>query len=430
LARVRGIDLAWLLFLGGLAAAGMTRSEHSIWEFLALLALGAIQMAESQVEPSAETGKAAVAIATKLILCCLLVWQTGGIESSYYLIFLLPVVSAASRYGLGGTIAITVLSSGLYLSFLLGVDYAAYYIDAGGWRELAVRTLFLFLSAVLANRLMTENRLKTERLTQAYRELSEAQAEVRRSERLAALGQLSAGLAHEIRNPLGVISASAELLDKHVAQDNKVAREVSGFIRSEVNRANLLVSRFLDFARPSPLQRETSDLNAVVSRAVKQLLEGTKDKQPRAEVRTTLADIPKFLFDAPLIESSVFNLLLNGYEAMPSGGVLQVRTSRNGAMAEIEVSDSGVGIPPEQLESVFNPFFTTKPRGVGLGLAMVSKFIDSHGGKITVASRAGEGSTFRIYLPMETASEEEDSDRRRRNENAAGARAAAAERRV
>ena len=242
MARVRGIDLAWLLFLGGLAAAGMTRSEHSIWEFLALLALGAIQMAESQVETSAETGKAAVAIATKLILCCLLVWQTGGIESSYYLIFLLPVVSGASRYGLGGTIAITVLSSGLYLSFLLGVDCTAYYIDAGGWRELAVRTLFLFLSAVLANRLMTENRLKTERLTQAYRELSEAQAEVRRSERLAALGQLSAGLAHEIRNPLGVISASAELLDKHVAQDNKVAREVSGFIRSEVNRTNLLVT--------------------------------------------------------------------------------------------------------------------------------------------------------------------------------------------
>jgi signal transduction histidine kinase len=370
---------------------------------LALLALGAIQIADSRVEAAAETGKAAVAIATKLVLCCLLVWQTGGIESSYYLIFLLPVVSAASRYGLGVTIAITVLSSGLYLSFLLGVDRETYYIDGGGWRELSVRTLFLFLSAVLANRLMTENRLKTDRLAQAYRELSQAQAEVRRSERLAALGQLSAGLAHEIRNPLGVISASAELLDKHVAQDNKVAREVSGFIRSEVNRANLLVSRFLDFARPSPLQRESNDLNAVVSRAVSQFLESAKGKEPPPDVRKDLAEIPAFSFDAPLIESSVLNLLLNGYEAMPAGGALQVRTSRNGTMAEIEVSDSGIGIPAEQLENVFNPFFTTKPRGVGLGLAMVSKFIDSHGGKVTVSSRAGEGSTFRIRLPMETA---------------------------
>jgi signal transduction histidine kinase len=403
LARVRGIDIAWLLFLGGLAAAGMTRPEHSVWEFLALLALGAIQIADSRVEAAAETGKAAVAIATKLVLCCLLVWQTGGIESSYYLIFLLPVVSAASRYGLGVTIAITVLSSGLYLSFLLGVDRETYYIDGAGWRELSVRTLFLFLSAVLANRLMTENRLKTDRLAQAYRELSQAQAEVRRSERLAALGQLSAGLAHEIRNPLGVISASAELLDKHVAQDNKVAREVSGFIRSEVNRANLLVSRFLDFARPSPLQRESNDLNAVVSRAVSQFLESAKGKEPPPDVRKDLAEIPAFSFDAPLIESSVLNLLLNGYEAMPAGGALQVRTSRNGTMAEIEVSDSGIGIPAEQLENVFNPFFTTKPRGVGLGLAMVSKFIDSHGGKVTVSSRAGEGSTFRIRLPMETA---------------------------
>jgi signal transduction histidine kinase len=120
------------------------------------------------------------------------------------------------------------------------------------------------------------------------------------------------------------------------------------------------------------------------------------------EVQKTLAEIPEFSFDAPLIESSVFNLLLNGYEAMPSGGALRVRTRRNGTMAEIEVSDAGIGIPAEQLENVFNPFFTTKPRGVGLGLAMVSKFIDSHGGKITVTSRAGEGSTFRIYLPMES----------------------------
>lgn len=401
--RVRGIDFAWLLFLGALAAAGMTRSEHSVWEWLALLALGALQIAESQVEASAEKAKAAVAIGAKLILCCLLVWQTGGIESSYYLIFLLPVVSAASRYGFGATIIITVLSSGLYLSFLLGVDYEAYYIDGTAARELTVRILFLFLSAVLANRLMTENRLKTDRLAEAYRELSEAQAEVRRSERLAALGQLSAGLAHEIRNPLGVISASAELLDKHVSAENEVAREVSGFIRSEVSRANLLVSRFLDFARPSPLQREKNSLNTIVTHAVSQFHESVKDRVPRVEVQKTLAEIPEFSFDAPLIESSVFNLLLNGYEAMPSGGALQVHTRRNGTMAEIEVSDSGSGIPAEQLENVFNPFFTTKPRGVGLGLAMVSKFVDSHGGKITVASRAGEGSTFRIFLPMEAA---------------------------
>lgn len=401
--RVRGIDFAWLLFLGALAAAGMTRSEHSIWEWLALLALGALQIAESQVEASAEKAKAAVAIGAKLILCCLLVWQTGGIESSYYLIFLLPVVSAASRYGFGATIIITVLSSGLYLSFLFGVDYDAYYIDGTAARELTVRILFLFLSAVLANRLMTENRLKTDRLAQAYRELSEAQAEVRRSERLAALGQLSAGLAHEIRNPLGVISASAELLDKHVSAENEVAREVSGFIRSEVSRTNLLVSRFLDFARPSPLQREKNSLNKVVAQAVNQFQESVKDKQPRVEVRKTLSELPDFSFDAPLIESSVFNLLLNGYEAMPSGGALRVNTLRNGTMAEIEVSDTGIGIPAEQLENVFNPFFTTKPRGVGLGLAMVSKFIDSHGGKITVTSRAGEGSTFRIFLPMEAA---------------------------
>jgi signal transduction histidine kinase len=96
--------------------------------------------------------------------------------------------------------------------------------------------------------------------------------------------------------------------------------------------------------------------------------------------------------------------LLNGYEAMPSGGPLRVSTGRDGATAWVEVADSGVGIAGDQLESIFNPFFTTKPRGVGLGLAMVSRYIDNHGGKITVTSRPGEGAAFRIHLPLESKS--------------------------
>ena len=98
----------------------------------------------------------------------------------------------------------------------------------------------------------------------------------------------------------------------------------------------------------------------------------------------------------------MLNLLLNGYEAMTSEGTLVVRTRRDRSMAQIEVVDSGVGIKEDQLENIFNPFFTTKPTGVGLGLAMVSKFVDSHGGKISVNSKAGEGATFRVSLPLET----------------------------
>ena len=400
--KIRITDMVWLLFLGALAALVVTKPEHSVYEWLVLLALGALQIAEAHLELSSDTADAPLVIALKLALCYWLVAETGGIESSYYLIFWLPIVSAASNLGLSGTLLNTLISSALYLSFLFLVDFETNYIPPEGQRELTVRVLFFFLSAILVNRFATENRAKTERLAQANRELREAQAEVQRSERLAALGQLSAGLAHEIRNPLGVISASAEILEKNVAGENQVAREVSGFIRSEVHRTNELVTRFLNFTRPSPPQKELASLNDVIRGAVSQLREKVKDRADDIQIKQDLQEVPRFSFDATLIESAVLNLLLNGYEAMSSGGTLLVRTRRDGSMARIEVVDSGVGIKQDQMENIFNPFFTTKPTGVGLGLAMVSKFVDSHGGKISVDSKAGHGATFRVLLPLET----------------------------
>ncbi len=410
LPQIRALDAVWLIFLAALAGLGLTKQEHSLFEWLVLLALGAVQIAETRLDVGSDRRTAMLSIAVKAVLCYWLVAETGSIESSYYLIFLLPIVSAASLFEAGGALLATLLCSGLYLSFLLFVDFERYYLMPEGVDELSVRVIFFFVSAILVNRLATENRRKTESLAEAYRDLKEAQAEVRRSERLAALGQLSAGLAHEIRNPLGVISASAELLGKHVSKENDVAREVAGFIRSEVHRSNLLVSRFLDFARPSQLQRGTHDLNEVIGRALSQLADNPTNGPGRIEsgpiesgpieIEKHLGTLPEFSFDSTLIESAIVNLLANAQEAMPSGGRLTVRTRRLDANAEIVVSDTGCGIATEQMENIFNPFFTTKPTGVGLGLAMVSKFIDSHGGKITVTSEAGKGSNFRITLPM------------------------------
>ncbi|MCB1019663.1 MAG: hypothetical protein KDC27_07020 [Acidobacteria bacterium] len=384
-----------------LAAMGLTKPAHSPWEWFALLALGGVQIAEGNLGWSESPRQAAWAIVAKLVLCYMLVWTTGGIESSHYLIFLLPIVSAASMFGLARTMLVTAVASLLYLSFLLYV-LDTYYVPPDGERELIVRILFFFLSAILVNQLATENRLKTQRLSQANKELNEAQAEVRRSERLAALGQLSAGLAHEIRNPLGVISASAELLAKNVGAENAVAKELAGFIGAEVTRTNALVTRFLDFARPSKPHREVQPLTPIVERALQTLADTRKPDDPDITIEKSLGPIPPFSFDATLIESAVLNLLLNGREAMTDGGVLRIQTAAEDGFARITVSDDGSGIPPEKLEDVFNPFFTTKPRGVGLGLAMVSKFIDSHGGTITVESQPGHGATFRILLPLDT----------------------------
>ena len=402
--RIRPVDTVWLFFLGALAALIVTKPEHSFYEWLVLIALGLLQATETHLGTRSDEVAAGLSVGVKLILCYWLVWETGGIESSYYLIFLLPILSAASIFGLGGTLLTTAGSSGLYLSLLWFVDLETYYVPPEAKQELTVRALFFLLTAILVNRLATENRRKTESLAEANRELRQAQADVQRSERLAALGQLSAGLAHEMRNPLGVISASAEILGKNVSKENEIAREVAELIRGEVGRTNSLVTRFLNFARPSPLRRELNDLNEVVERGLSHLSETFKDSAGQVEIKRDFGDLPKFLFDATLVESTVVNLLLNAQEAMPQGGVLKVTTARNGSMARLEVTDSGEGIAEDQLESIFNPFYTTKPTGVGLGLAIVSKFVDSHGGKISVVSTAGKGSTFRVLLPMGSAS--------------------------
>ena len=375
-------------------------ADPSPWEWVALAGLGAVQIAEGRLGWQTSFRGAVFGIAVKLALCYLLVWETDGIESSYFLIFLLPIISAASIFGLWGALAATLAASALYLTFLLYV-LEGYYVPPDGQREIATRVLFYFVIAVLVNRLATENRLKTQSLSQANRELSEAQAEVRRSERLAALGQLSAGLAHEMRNPLGVIQASSELLAKNVSAENEVAREVAGFIGAEVNRTNALVTRFLDFARPSKLHREVQDLQPIVERAAQQIEETIRNENADISVLKELRPVPCFAFDAMLIESSVLNLLLNAKEASQPGGAIQIETEAKHGQALITVRDRGSGIADETLEDIFNPFFTTKPTGVGLGLAMVSKFIDSHNGSIHVDSSPEQGTTFRISLPLD-----------------------------
>ena len=277
-----------------------------------------------------------------------------------------------------------------------------------GARELGIRVMFLFLTGIVLNHFVTENRRQTERyrkladdLTAANQELSQAQAQVRRSERLAALGQLSAGLAHELRNPLGVIRGSAELVSKNVSSENAVTREMAALIAGEVDRTNALVTRFLEFARPFALHRIKADLRTVIERAWDDVRRGLPTAQNSYRLETdSSADVSPFYFDAQLMERVFFNLLQNAVQAMPDGGALQVSTRRRDIVAEAEVTDTGTGIAPENLESIFNPFFTTKQDGVGLGLAIVSKIVDDHGGKITVSSEPGRGTTFKVSLPL------------------------------
>ena len=177
---------------------------------------------------------------------------------------------------------------------------------------------------------------------------------------------------------------------------------MAGFITSEVDRANSLITRFLQFARPLELRLEKADLAQALDRAVAMVEREAPGHRDLQELRA--GDARRFAFDAELMERVFYNLALNAAQATPPGGAVTVKTRAAGPVAEIAVIDRGSGIDPAHIGSIFNPFFTTKPRGVGLGLAIVSKIVDEHGGKIAVESEPGKGSVFRVLLPMEPLS--------------------------
>jgi two-component system, NtrC family, sensor histidine kinase HydH len=403
------MDLLWLVFLAGLAVLQPIREVH---KQLVLLGIGLFQIFETRFFTSIKPSRRGpYSVLIKILLATLLVAHTGDIESSYYLIYYLPVVSAAMYFGIWGTLLWTALASLAYCSFLIPA-LKEFQLAPGGANELAIRNLFFFPAAIVVNRFVTENRRQAlryqklaEALAETNRQLEQAQADARRSERLAALGQLSAGLAHEIRNPLGVIKGSAEMLEKKLPPSNELAGELAGYISTEVNKLNALVSRFLDFARPLALERRPAEIPPLIDRALK----SARDRWPNAKIeveRRYAPDLPQVPLDAELCEQIFTNLAQNAYEAM-SGESGKLKVTVRAATAdgrrgvEIKFEDTGPGVPAELGEQIFNPFFTTKKEGVGLGLSIVSKIVDEHHGWIRVANEPGLGACFRVFFPAE-----------------------------
>jgi signal transduction histidine kinase len=406
--RLAWIDFLLVVFLGGLAVLPPLFEIH---KQLTLLAIGVYQLLEHALMGAVGARGRYYTVLIKIALASLLLEHTGGISSSYYLIYYLPVVTAAMFFGTWGSLGWTVLTSATYCSFLIPA-LQVYQMTPEGATELAIRNLFFFLAAVVVNRFVTDSRRQAESyrrlaetLAETNRQLERIQEEARRSERLAALGQLSAGLAHEIRNPLGVIKGSAEMLNKKLQGTDAVTGELAGYISSEVNRLNVLVTRFLDFARPLDLNLQPQEIPPLVERALKSV----RDRWPEARVeveRQYSPDLPVVPVDADFCEQVFTNLVLNSYEAMePQGGTLVVSIypansdGRRGVQLDFE--DSGPGIPEEAREQIFNPFFTTKKTGVGLGLSVVSKIVDDHHGWIRAVSGPGKGACFRVFLPVE-----------------------------
>jgi signal transduction histidine kinase len=239
-------------------------------------------------------------------------------------------------------------------------------------------------------------------------ELEKAQSQLLRRERLAALGELAALVAHEVRNPLGVIFNCLGSLAKLVELDGD-ARRVYEIIREEADRLNRIVGDMLDYTRPSEPQLRPGALDRVLADALQSARASEKNRgTPVDHIHTSLAvdaELPPVPMDERLVHQAMVNLLSNALQSVPKGGHVrlsgQLATENGRRVARIEVADDGPGIPEELTARLFEPFFTTKATGSGLGLAVVKRIVDGHRGEVGVRTSPGQGTTFIVDLPLE-----------------------------
>jgi two-component system sensor histidine kinase HydH len=229
-------------------------------------------------------------------------------------------------------------------------------------------------------------------------EVKSLQAEVHRSERLAALGRMVAGMAHEIRNPLNSIRGFSQHLRSRFETDSVERRSVDTIVR-EVDRLNRVITELLDFSRPKDPDLSQIDLNEIV-RSTTVLIEGEATSQGVICVEALSPGPVHLLGDGDSLKQLLLNLFLNAIQAMSDGGVLTVSTSLSGDRAELTVADTGTGIDEMDLDRIFEPFYTTREAGTGLGLSIVHRIVQDHGGEIRLSSSPGQGTTFVIRFPL------------------------------
>ncbi len=232
------------------------------------------------------------------------------------------------------------------------------------------------------------------------RAIDEARARLAQSEKLAALGQLAATIAHEVRNPLAVIRSAAQDIGEHLPPSDEDARRNSSFITAEIDRLTSVVSSLLAFARPLKIERREVAVADLFERALL-LGRGPRGVRQVPVQQRVAAGLPRLEVDADLVCQVLVDLLANAAEAISADGniTLEARaTDRDGGL-EIRVADSGPGVPADLRARIFEPFFTTRPGGTGLGLAVARQIVEAHGGRIAAGDRPGGGACFTVWLP-------------------------------
>jgi two-component system NtrC family sensor kinase len=256
------------------------------------------------------------------------------------------------------------------------------------------------------------NELLESEIAQATREIEEKHWELMKSEKLAAIGELATGVAHEVRNPLSGIGLALELMRDET--ENEEHRQTITDILHEISRLERIVKGLFQLGHPKSLQLIECTPNDIVERALN--LVTMKAREKGVTIKKDLACTYNFYVDLEQIEQVVLNLLINGIDATGRSGEVRVETRSNNGFVEIAVSDTGCGVPDEEMEKILQPFYSTKETGTGLGLAISSRIVEAHRGKLHITSRVGAGSTFVIEIPndLNTVLEAEERASRER----------------
>ena len=324
-----------------------------------------------------------------------------ALHELYNYLCYVPIIFAAYWYGVWGGIVSAVLTSLAFIPHIRGTwtNNPAY--TASQYAQVVVFHLLGLTVGWLAaaqRRLTGRYRDAAASLERANRELRESHEHLRRADRLSALGEIAAGLAHEIQNPLAGIKGALEIVASRANPGSPEAEfaEIGG---KELARLDTLVREFLMYARPrDPALRPTS-IRDLLER-VAALLRPEADKKQVTLLLEYSDASPTLALDPEQMTQVILNVVLNAIQASPSGGRVRIQESAEADCAQIDVIDEGPGIAPEHLSRIFDPFFTTKTRGTGLGLATSQRIVTAHRGTITVLPGSASGSIFRIRLPL------------------------------
>ncbi len=321
----------------------------------------------------------------------------------YQRLYYLPIVAAALLFGLRGGLLSALAASIAYLPHIFfqwqhhQPEYAL-----NQYAEIVLFFFFALVTGALSDRNRREH-LRAERiaaeLERSYAELRSTFEQLLQAERLSALGELSAGIVHEIRNPLAAVKGAVEIIEDELAA-NSPRREFAAIAKREIERIEKLVHEFVRFGRAPKLVKTAVNVNELVQRVSKLIEQQAAANMITIEEQLT-QDLPLAHLDAEQIEQVLLNLTINAMQAMPNGGKIILRTSRHEGSIRIEVVDTGGGIPANAIGRVFDPFFTMKEKGSGLGLSIAHQIVTGHGGRLAAENNL-QGAVFSLLLPLKT----------------------------